>query len=50
LFEQAGTDANGYPITSLVDGSPVVQDVVVYDMPYLKDEVISLIHWIQNNK
>ena len=49
LFEQAGTDANGYPITSIVNGSPVVQDVVVYDMPYLKDEVLSLIHWIQNN-
>lgn len=50
MFEQAGTDANGYPINTHINGEPVVQDVVIYDMPYLKDEVLSLVHWIQNNK
>jgi len=48
-FEQVGEDENGYPINAFVNGEPVVEDVIVYNMPYLKDEVVSLIHYIKDN-
>ena len=48
-FEQVGENENGYPINAHVNGEPVVEDVVVYNMPYLKDEVVSLIHFIKDN-
>jgi hypothetical protein len=51
LFEEAGRDKYDNPITALdSNGDPVVKDIVQYDLPYLKSEVISLIHWLEDNR
>jgi hypothetical protein len=51
LFEEAGRDKFDNPITALdTDGNPIVLDVVQYDLPYLKQESISIIHWLEDNK
>ena len=49
-FKQVGTDSNGYPINEHVDGEPVIEDIKMYNLPYLKDEVIQLIKWLKQNK
>jgi len=51
LFEEAGRDKFDNPITRLDDyGDPIVTDIVQYDLPYLKQETISLIHWLEDNR
>lgn len=51
LFEEVGRDKFDNPITALdSNGDPIVKDIVQYDLPYLKDEVISLIHWLRDNR
>jgi hypothetical protein len=51
LFQEAGRDRFNNPISALdTDGNPIVTDVVQYDLPYLRDEVVSLIHWLEDNK
>jgi hypothetical protein len=51
LFEEAGRDKFDNPIASLdSDGNPIVLDIVQYDLPYLKQEAISLIHWLEDNR
>jgi|TARA_Y100000385_G_scaffold81476_1_gene83401 ATP-dependent exoDNAse (exonuclease V) beta subunit len=49
-FKQVGTDKNGYPINERVNGEPVIQEVKMYKLPYLKDEVRNLIMWFKDNK
>ena len=49
-FKQVGTDSNGYPINEHVDGEPVIEDIKMYNLPYLKDEVVQLIKWLKENK
>ena len=49
-FKQVGEDANGYPINEHVNGEPVLEEIKIYDLPYLKDEVNSLIMWLKDNK
>lgn len=49
-FKQIGLDTNGYPISELKDGEPVIEDVKMYNLPYLKDEVASLMMWLKDNK
>lgn len=50
-FETVGEDKFGNPITGLdSNGDPVVKDIVQYDLPYLKQEVISLLHWLEDNR
>lgn len=50
IFEIESEDDNGYPIIKYNDlGDPVVSEVRVIDIPYLKDEVISIIKHIQEN-
>lgn len=50
LFEQEGEDEYGYPIIKLNNlGDPIVQKVVEIPVPYLKEEVISIINWIYDN-
>ena len=50
LFEEVGRDKFDNPITALdTHGNPVVKDIIQYDLPYLKDEVISLINWLKDN-
>lgn len=51
LFEEAGRDRFDNPISALdTDGNPIVTDIVQYDLPYLKKESISLIHWLEENR
>jgi len=50
-FVNQGEDKFGYPITKLnINGDPVVEEVVEISIPYLKEEVISMIHWLNDNK
>lgn len=51
MFEDEGKDANGYPILKTDEnGDPVIKDIVHYDLPYLKDEVLAVVKWYQDNK
>ena len=48
--EQEEKDEFGYPITLLNDdGDPIIKDIVVYDLPYMKDEVMSIMLWYKEN-
>jgi ATP-dependent exoDNAse (exonuclease V) beta subunit len=49
-FKQIGEDANGYPINEHYNGEPILDEIKMYDVPYLKDEVNSLIMWLKDNK
>ena len=49
--EEEQTDEFGYPITKLSDtGEPIIRDIEVYEMPYLKSEVMSVLKWYEANK
>lgn len=51
MFEEVGKDKFGNPITALdSNGDPVVKDIVQYDLPYMKQEIISLMHWLEDNR
>lgn len=51
LFEEVDKDKYGNPITALDNnGDPIVKDVVQYDLPYMKQEIVSLLHWIEDNR
>ena len=51
LFETEGEDDYGYPIIKYLDnGDPVVKEVIPMEIPYLKDEVISIINWLYDNR
>lgn len=51
LFEEVGRDKFDNPITALdTNGDPIVLDIVQYDLPYLKQEAISVIHWLEDNR
>ena len=43
-------DQYGYPISKYVNDEPVIKDIKMYDLPYLKEEVRALIMWIKDNK
>ena len=50
-FEEEGKDEYGYPIHKYTpEGDPVLKELVQIPVPYLKDEVISLIHYLYDNK
>jgi hypothetical protein len=50
IFEKVGDDKFGYPILKKgPNGDPVVKEVVPYEVPYLKSEVISMINWLKDN-
>lgn len=51
LFEEVGKDKFGNPITALdSNGDPIVKDIVQYDLPYMKAEIMSLLHWLEDNR
>ena len=51
MFEEVDKDKFGNPITALdTNGDPIVRDIVQYDLPYLKQEVISCLHWLEDNR
>tara|TARA_Y100000592_G_scaffold73042_1_gene113668 strand:- start:611 stop:1420 length:810 start_codon:yes stop_codon:yes gene_type:complete len=49
-FESEGEDEYGYPITKLSNGNPVIKDIKMYNLPYLKDEVLSMIMWLKDKQ
>lgn len=49
-FEEAKKDKNGYPVTKIVNGEPAIKEIKMYELPYLKDEVRSIIMWLKDNK
>lgn len=50
-FEKEGENAHGYPITKYDDqGEPIIKEIKIYDLPYMKEEVRSLIMWLKDNK
>ncbi len=49
-FEEAGRDKYDNPISALDPyGEPILQDIIKYEMPYLKEEVIKLINELKAN-
>ncbi len=51
IFEEDGLDRFGYPIAKRnPQGEPIVKEVVPYEVPYLKSEVISMINWLHDNR
>ncbi len=51
VFEEAGRDRYDNPISARdLNGDPIVEDIVQYNVPYLKTEVIQLIHWLKDNR
>lgn len=50
-FEQQASDQYGNPIAQLDShGDPIVKDIIVYEVPYMKQEVISIINWLKDNR
>ena len=50
-FKKEGENAHGYPITKYDDqGEPVINEIKIYDLPYMKEEVRSLIMWLKDKK
>ena len=50
-FDEEGKDEFGYPITKYSsNGDPIVKEVIAMKMPYLKEEVISIINWLHDNR
>jgi hypothetical protein len=51
LFEEQARDKYDNPVTALDSGgNPIILDIVPYDLPYLKTEVISMLHWLEDNR
>ena len=49
-FEKEKDDKYGYPINKYdANGDPIIKEIKMYNLPYLKDEVRSLIMWIKDN-
>ena len=49
-FEKEKDDEYGYPINKYnSDGDPIIKEIKMYNLPYLKDEVQSLIMWLKDN-
>ena len=49
-FKKEGVDDYGYPITKKENGNPVIDEIKMYKLPYLKDEVLSMVMWLKDNK
>ena len=50
VFEEEGRDKFDYPITKYNhNNDPVVKEVIQIPMPYLYDEVISILNYIEDN-
>jgi|TARA_B110000908_G_scaffold172651_1_gene241664 ATP-dependent exoDNAse (exonuclease V) beta subunit len=50
-FEKEGENAHGYPITKYdSQGEPIIKNIKIYDLKYMKDEVRSLIMWLKDKK
>jgi len=50
IFEKEGEDKFGYPITKYNDQKePIIKEIKIYELPYLKQEVQSLMMWLKDN-
>ena len=50
-FEEESKDEHGYPIAKLDDqDNPIVKEVTPIAVPYLADEVITIIHYLRDNR
>jgi hypothetical protein len=49
-FKQAGVDKNGYPINEHVDGSPIIEEIKIYKLPYLNSEVKNILKWLKDKE
>jgi hypothetical protein len=50
LFETESQDKYGYPIVKKDhNGDPIVKEVIPMKIPYLIDEVISILHYIKDH-
>ena len=50
MFEKEGENEFGYPITKYNEqGEPVIKKIKMYNLPYLKDEIKSLVMWLKDN-
>lgn len=48
-FEKKGENKFGYPISKYNDqGEPIIKEIKMYDLNYMKEEVRSLIMWLKN--
>ena len=51
VFEENDKDTNGYPVTKYtLEGDPIVKQVIPMEVPYLEDEVRSIILWLSENR
>ena len=48
-FKQIGKDKFGYPINEMTEGEPIIKEIKMYELPYLKDDVMNLIKWLKDN-
>lgn len=49
-FKKLGEDKFGYPILEKFNDQPVVEEVVPYEVPYLKTEIRNMINYIHESK
>lgn len=50
-FKEAGRDKYDYPIVERDgQGNPIVEDVIIYEVPYMKSEIITLLNYLKDNK
>jgi hypothetical protein len=51
LFEEEESkDEYGYPILKQdADGNFIIKEIIPYELPYLKDEVIAILTWYKEN-
>ena len=47
-FKQIGEDKHGYPINEHINGEPILEEIKMYELPYLKQEVINIVNWLKN--
>ena len=49
-FEKEGENEFGYPISKYNEqGEPIIKEIKMYNLPYLKDEIDSLVMWLKDN-
>ena len=50
-FEKIRDDEYGYPVTLYNEnGDPVVKEIITHEVPYMKEEVITMINWLKDNR
>jgi hypothetical protein len=49
--EEEATNEFGYPIHKLdANGEPIIKNIDAYHLPYLRDEVVTLMNWYKSNQ